>query len=50
MGTDFYLPFEGSKQTAWTVDDEESYLGEASMRFDVPNANDPDGEFCRGYF
>ena len=50
MGTEFYLPFQGSKQTAWTVDDEESYLGEASMRFDVPNANDPDGGFAGAIF
>ena len=50
MGTEFYLPFDGSKQTAWTVDDEVSYRGEASMRFDIPNANDPDGSFAGAIF
>lgn len=50
MGNNFYLPFDGSKQTAWTVDEEESYRGEASMRFDIPNANDPEGDFAGAIF
>jgi hypothetical protein len=50
MGTDFYFPFEGSKATAWTVDEEESFQGTASMRFDVPNANDPEGSFAGAIF
>ena len=36
-----YLPFAGSKFDAFTVDTEVKYSGEASMRFDVPNAFDP---------
>jgi Bacterial Ig-like domain (group 2) len=50
MGTDFYFPYGGSKPNAWSVDDEVSYKGSASMRFDVPNANDPDGNYAGAIF
>jgi len=57
MGTDFYFPYGpgpdnpiGSKFTAWSVDDEVSYKGFASMRFDVPNSNDPNGNYAGGIF
>ncbi|GAA4968486.1 carbohydrate-binding protein [Algibacter aquimarinus] len=50
LGTDFYFPFLGSKATAWTVDEDEGYESAASMRFDVPNANDPDGNFAGAIF
>lgn len=46
MGTLFYLPYNGSKLTAWQVDDEVSYLGTSSMRIDVPNANDAQGSYA----
>ncbi|GGD56280.1 glycosyl hydrolase family 16 [Muriicola marianensis] len=36
-----YLPFGGSKLDAFSVDTDVKYLGEASMRFDVPNFGDP---------
>ena len=36
-----YLPFQGSKFDAFSVDTDVKYDGEASMRFDVPNAFDP---------
>lgn len=45
-----YLPFGGSKLDAFTVDTEELYAGEASMRFDVPNVGDPDGAFAGAIF
>lgn len=55
MGSDFYFPYGpdannpvGSKFTAWSVDDNVSYRGSASMRFDVPNANDPQGNYAGG--
>ncbi len=55
MGTNFYFPYGpdannpvGSKFTAWSVDDNVSYRGSASMRFDVPNANDPEGNYAGG--
>lgn len=50
LGTDFYFPFEGSKPTAWTVDESEGYESGASMRFDVPNADDPEGNYAGAIF
>jgi len=50
MGTLFYLPYGGSKLNAWTVDNDVSYLGTSSMRFDVPNANDPQGNYAGAIF
>ncbi|GAL89067.1 Ig-like domain-containing protein [Jejuia pallidilutea] len=50
LGTDFYFPYINSKATAWSVDEKESYEGSASMRFDVPNANDPEGSFAGAIF
>lgn len=55
LGSDFYFPYGpepsnpvGSKFTAWSVDNETSYLGTSAMRIDVPNANDPDGNYAGG--
>ena len=50
LGTNFYFPFGGSKATAWTVDESEGYESAASMRFDVPNANDPEGSYAGAIF
>ena len=50
LGSDFYFPYGGSKATAWTVDETEAYEGTASMRFDVPNADDPNGNFAGAIF
>ncbi len=57
LGTFFYFPYgpspenpPGSKPTAWSVDNEVSYEGDASMRFDVPNADDPEGNFAGAIF
>lgn len=57
MGTNFYFPYGpdannpvGSKFNAWTVDGEVSYKGNASMRFDVPSSNDPEGNYAGGIF
>ncbi|SNZ01804.1 carbohydrate-binding protein [Flagellimonas pacifica] len=50
LGSDFYFPFLGSKATAFSVDESESYKGSASIRIDVPNANDPDGNFAGAIF
>ncbi|MFI1772600.1 Ig-like domain-containing protein [Thalassobellus citreus] len=50
LGSNFYFPYGGSKPTAWSVDDEVSYKGMASMRFDVPNANDPEGNYAGAIF
>jgi len=45
-----YLPFEGSKLDAFTVDEQTYYDGTASMRFDVPNEGDPSGSFAGAVF
>lgn len=57
MGSNFYFPYGpdannpvGSKFNAWSVDEEVSYKGNASMRFDVPNSIDPEGNYAGGIF
>ena len=50
LGSDFYFPYLGSKATAWSVDENEGYESAASMRFDVPNANDPEGTYAGAIF
>ena len=50
MGTDFYFPYGGSKPNAWSIDNQVKYKGTASMRFDVPNANDPEGNYAGAIF
>ena len=50
LGSDFYFPFLGSKLTAFSVDDQVSFEGNASMRIDVPNANDLEGNFAGAIF
>jgi len=50
MGSDFYFPYLGSKPTAWSVDEEVSYEGSASMRFDVPNDDDVEGNYAGAIF
>ena len=50
LGSDFYFPFLGSKPTAFSVDNQEGFESEASMRFDVPNADDPEGNFAGAIF
>ena len=50
LGSDFYFPFSGSKATAWTVDENDGYKSNASMRFDVPNADDPEGNYAGAIF
>lgn len=50
MGSNFYFPYSGSKPSAWTVDREEGYNSNASMRFDVPNSDDPQGSYAGAIF
>jgi len=50
LGSDFYFPYLGSKADAWTVDENEGYESAASMRFDVPNSDDPEGNYAGGIF
>jgi hypothetical protein len=46
MGSDFYFPFLGSKLDAFSVDQNEGYESSASYRVDVPNDNDPEGNYA----
>lgn len=50
MGSDFYFPFLGAKPDVFSVDNEEGYESDASIRIDVPNANDPTGGFAGAIF
>lgn len=45
-----YLPFGGSKLDAFSVDSEVAYQGDASMRLDIPNADNPEGNFAGAIF
>lgn len=45
-----YLPFDGSKLDAFSVDNDVKYKGDASMRFDVPNVGDPSGSYAGAIF
>lgn len=50
MGTDFYFPYGGAKPNAWSIDRQTGYNSLVSMRFDVPNANDPQGSYAGAIF
>lgn len=50
MGNNFYFPYGGSKATAFSIDLEQGYNSNTSIRFDVPNANDPEGAYAGGIF
>lgn len=45
-----YVAFGGSKVDAFSVDTDDTYKGEASMRFAVPRLNDPSGAYAGGTF
>ena len=45
-----FAAFGGSKVTAFDVDTDETYAGEAAMKFAVPDAGDPEGGFAGGVF
>ncbi len=46
LGSNFYLPFADSKLDAFSVDTSEGYESSASYRVDVPNADDPTGNYA----
>lgn len=50
LGSNFYFPFSGSKPTAFSVDNSQGYESNASMRIDVPNASDTDGNYAGAIF
>ena len=45
-----YYPYADSKQTAFSVEEEDTYSGAAAMRFDVPNVGDPEGAYAGAIF
>jgi hypothetical protein len=45
-----YSAFGGSKVTAFDVDNDVKYKGEASMRFEVPDFEDPEGAYAGGAY
>lgn len=45
-----YLPFDGSYFEAFTVDTETFQSGTSSMRFEIPNPNNPDGGYAGAIF
>lgn len=50
LGTNFYFPYLGAKPDVFSVDGDEGYESDASIRIDVPNANDPSGNFAGAIF
>jgi hypothetical protein len=46
----YYAAYGTSKVTAFNVDNSVKYLGTASMRFEVPDAGDPNGSYAGGVF
>lgn len=50
LGSDFYLPFADSKLDAFSVDTNEGYQSNASVRVDVPNETDPQGSYAGAIF
>lgn len=50
MGSNFYFPYGDSKFTAFSVDLEQGYNSNSSIRIDVPNNTDPEGAYAGGIF
>ncbi len=50
MGSDFYFPFADAKPDVFSVDANEGYQSTASIRIDVPNVNDPTGNYAGAIF
>lgn len=50
LGSDFYFPYQGAKPNVFSVDENESYKGTSSIRIDVPDADDPGGNFAGAIF
>ncbi|MEO1545944.1 MAG: glycosyl hydrolase family 16, partial [Bacteroidota bacterium] len=46
LGSDFYFPFLNAKADAFSVDNDEGFESNSSIRIDVPNADDPAGGFA----
>ncbi|WP_250432520.1 Ig-like domain-containing protein [Hanstruepera flava] len=46
LGSNFYFPYNGSKPDAVSFDGIDTYRGSASIRINVPNADDPEGNYA----
>ncbi len=50
LGSDFYLPFADAKPDVFSVDMNEGFESNASIRIDVPNNTDPTGTYAGAIF
>lgn len=50
MGTDFIKFYEGSNFNSFTVDRTQGYESNASIKINVPNASNPNGNYAGGIF
>jgi len=50
LGSDFYLPFGDAKPDVFSVDMNEGYESNSSVRIDVPNVTDPSGTYAGAIF
>ena len=50
MGENFYFPFDGARPDVFSVDEDEGYQSSSSIRIDVPNSNDPAGNYAGAIF
>lgn len=50
MGSDFYFPFADAKPGVFSVDNTVGFESSASIRIDVPNADDPTGGYAGAIF
>jgi hypothetical protein len=46
LGSNFYFPYAGSKADAASFDGDDTYDGTSSIRIDVPNASDTNGNYA----
>lgn len=50
LGSDFYFPFADAKPDVFSVDMNEGFQSNASIRIDVPNNTDPGGTYAGAIF
>ena len=50
LGSNFYLPFADAKPDVFSVDMNEGFESNASVRIDVPNDTDPSGSYAGAIF
>ncbi|WP_206075149.1 glycosyl hydrolase family 16 [Mangrovimonas spongiae] len=50
LGTDFYFPYGDSNLEVINFEGTEAYSGNASLEINVPNADNPDGNYAGGIF